>query len=408
MTVVRQTAAESAAATGRRRASFHPLTVDEVRRLTDDAIEVTFGVPTALAGQFDYLPGQYVALRTILPDADGQPHEIRRSYSICAEPRSFEDGSSEIRVAIKKDLGGQFSTWANAELKAGDVLDVMSPMGAFVSKHGRDGKSVEQNVMTSMNDPEQLAAEPGSFVTIAAGSGITPVIAIARTLLAAHPETRFDLIYANKAAMDVMFLEELADLKDKYPSRLALHHVLSREQRIAPLLSGRIDAEKLQALLGTAIHADDVDEWFLCGPFELVQLCRDTLAARGVAPEHVRFELFTSGKPDRPEGNIGRPVITDESQDTYKITFKLDGLQGEVASPTHARESILNAALRVRPDVPFACAGGVCGTCRAKVVTGKVTMDENYALEQDELDKGYVLTCQSHPTTPEVTVDFDV
>jgi len=408
MTVVRQTAAESAAATGRRRASFHPLTVDEVRRLTDDAIEVTFGVPTALAGQFDYLPGQYVALRTTLPDADGQPHEIRRSYSICAEPRSFEDGSSEIRVAIKKDLGGQFSTWANAELKAGDVLDVMSPMGAFVSKHGRDGKSVEQNVMTSMNDPEQLAAEPGSFVAIAAGSGITPVIAIARTLLAAHPETRFDLIYANKAAMDVMFLEELADLKDKYPSRLALHHVLSREQRIAPLLSGRIDAEKLQALLGTAIHADDVDEWFLCGPFELVQLCRDTLAARGVAPEHVRFELFTSGKPDRPEGNIGRPVITDESQDTYKITFKLDGLQGEVASPTHARESILNAALRVRPDVPFACAGGVCGTCRAKVVTGKVTMDENYALEQDELDKGYVLTCQSHPTTPEVTVDFDV
>ncbi|SFT47680.1 1,2-phenylacetyl-CoA epoxidase subunit PaaE [Arthrobacter sp. ov118] len=408
MTVVRQTAAESAAATGRRRASFHPLTVDEVRRLTDDAIEVTFGVPAALAGQFDYLPGQYVALRTTLPDADGQPHEIRRSYSICAEPRSFEDGSSEIRVAIKKDLGGQFSTWANAELKAGDVLDVMSPMGAFVSKHGRDGKAVEQNLMTSMNDPEQLAGEPGSFVAIAAGSGITPVIAIARTLLAAHPETRFDLIYANKAAMDVMFLEELADLKDKYPSRLALHHVLSREQRIAPLLSGRIDAEKLQALLGTAIHADDVDEWFLCGPFELVQLCRDTLAARGVAPEHVRFELFTSGKPDRPEGNIGRPVIADESQDTYKITFKLDGLQGEVASPTHARESILNAALRVRPDVPFACAGGVCGTCRAKVVTGKVTMDENYALEQDELDKGYVLTCQSHPTTPEVTVDFDV
>lgn len=408
MKVVRQTAAESAATTGRRRASFHTLTVDEVRRLTDDAIEVTFGVPAELAGQFDYLPGQYVALRTTLPDADGQPHEIRRSYSICAEPRSFADGSSEIRVAIKKDLGGLFSTWANAELKAGDVLDVMSPMGAFVSKHGRDGKSVEQNVMNSMNHPEELAGEPGSFVAIAAGSGITPVIAIARTLLAAHPETRFDLVYANKAAMDVMFLEELADLKDRYPARLALHHVLSREQRIAPLLSGRIDAEKLQALLGTAIHADDVDEWFLCGPFELVQLCRDTLAARGVAPEHVRFELFTSGKPERPEGNIGRPVVTDESKETYKITFKLDGLQGEVASPTHARESILNAALRVRPDVPFACAGGVCGTCRAKVVSGNVTMDENYALEQDELDKGYVLTCQSHPTTPEVTVDFDV
>ncbi|MGX5714885.1 1,2-phenylacetyl-CoA epoxidase subunit PaaE [Arthrobacter sp. MAHUQ-56] len=408
MPVVRQTAAEEAEVTGRRRPSFHTLEVKEVRRLTDDAIEVSFHVPAELAGQFDYLPGQYVALRTTLPDENGEPKEIRRSYSICAEPRSFPDGTSEIRVAIKKDLGGLFSTWANAELKAGDTLDVMSPMGAFVSKHGRDGKAVEQNVMNSMNHPEELAGEAGNFVAIAAGSGITPVIAIARTLLAANPETRFDLIYANKAAMDVMFLEELADLKDKYPQRLAIHHVLSREQRIAPLLSGRIDSEKLQQLLGTALHADDVDEWFLCGPFELVQLCRDTLAERGVKPENVRFELFTSGKPDRPEGHAGRPVIVDESQETYKITFKLDGLQGDVASPTHARESILNAALRVRPDVPFACAGGVCGTCRAKVVTGSVTMDENYALEQDELDKGYVLTCQSHPTTKEVTVDFDV
>ncbi|QNE15596.1 1,2-phenylacetyl-CoA epoxidase subunit PaaE [Pseudarthrobacter sp. NBSH8] len=413
MPVVRQTAAESALASGRRRPSFHTLTVAEVRRLTEDAIEVTFGVPEELAGQFDYLPGQYVALRTTLADENGEPHEVRRSYSICAEPRSFPDGSSEIRVAVKQDLGGLFSTWANAELKAGDTLEVMSPMGAFVSKHGRDGKAVEQNVMNSMNHPEDLAGETasiggGSFVAIAAGSGITPVIAIARTLLAANPETRFDLIYANKAAMDVMFLEELADLKDRYPQRLAIHHVLSREQRIAPLLSGRIDAGKLRQLLGTAIHADDVDEWFLCGPFELVQLCRDTLAERGVKPEHVRFELFTSGKPDRPEGNAGRPVVVDESQEAYRITFKLDGLQGEVASPTHARESILNAALRVRADVPFACAGGVCGTCRAKLVTGTVTMDENYALEQDELDKGYVLTCQSHPTSKDVSVDFDV
>lgn len=392
----------------RRRASFHNLTVSEVRRLTDDAIEVTFAVPVELAGQYDYLPGQYVALRTSLPGEDGELHEVRRSYSICAEPRTFGDGSSEIRVAIKKDLGGIFSTWANAELKAGDTLDVMSPQGAFISRHGKDGASVQHNVMNSMNHPEELAGEPGNFVAIAAGSGITPVIAIARTLLAANPDTTFDLIYANKAAMDVMFLEELADLKDKYPTRLALHHVLSREQRIAPLMTGRIDSEKLQALLSSAIHAEDVDEWFLCGPFELVQLCRDTLAARGVEPEHVRFELFTTGRPDRPEGNAGRPVVEDESQETYKITFKLDGLTGDVASPTHARESILNAALRVRPDVPFACAGGVCGTCRAKVVTGTVTMDENYALEQDELDKGYVLTCQAHPTSEEVTVDFDV
>ena len=315
MTVVRQTAAETAAATGRRRASFHPLTVDEVRRLTDDAIEVTFGVPAELAGQFDYLPGQYVALRTTLPDEYGEPKEIRRSYSICAEPRSFADGSSEIRVAIKKDLGGLFSTWANAELKAGDVLDVMSPMGAFVpstAATANRGAEPDELDEPSGRDGNELAGEPGSFVAIAAGSGITPVIAIARTLLAAHPDTRFDLVYANKAAMDVMFLEELADLKDKYPARLALHHVLSREQRIAPLLCGRIDAEKLQALLGTAIHADDVDEWFLCGPFELVQLCRDTLAERGVqaGTRPLRTVHHRQAGPPRgqrrPSGDCGR------------------------------------------------------------------------------------------------------
>ncbi|ALE93119.1 phenylacetic acid degradation protein [Arthrobacter alpinus] len=389
-------------AAARRRASFHKLKVSGVRRLTEDAIEVTFGVPAELAGYYDYLPGQYVALRTQMPDDDGDLKEVRRSYSICAAPIQFDDGSSEIRVAIKRDLGGRFSTWANAELAEGDSMEVMSPMGAFISKRG--GPS---NVLTGMNHPEDLVAGAGTFVAIAAGSGITPVIAIARTLLAANTGTRFDLVYANKASMDVMFLEELADLKDKYPSRLALHHVLSREQRIAPLLSGRLDADKLEALLGTAIHSDDVDEWFLCGPFELVQLCRDTLAARGVPKENIRFELFTTGTPNRPEGQAGRRVIVDESAENYKITFTLDGLKADILSPTHARESILNAALRVRPDVPFACAGGVCGTCRAKLVSGKVEMDENYALEPDEVANGYVLTCQSRPTTPEVTVDYD-
>lgn len=390
-------------AAARRRAAFHPLTVSQVRRLTEDAIEVTFAVPAELAGHYDYLPGQYVALRMQMPDDDGVDREVRRSYSICAAPVQFDDGSSEIRVAIKRDLGGQFSTWANAELSAGTTMDVMSPMGAFISKHG--GVS---NVLTGMNHPEDLVRGAGTFVAIAAGSGITPVIAIARTLLAANAETRFDLVYANKASMDVMFLEELADLKDRYPARLALHHVLSREQRISPLMSGRLDADKLEALLGTAIHSDDVDEWFLCGPFELVQLCRDVLAARGVPKDRIRFELFTTGTPSRPEGQAGRRVIVDESEDNYKITFTLDGLKAEILSPTHARESILNAALRVRPDVPFACAGGVCGTCRAKLVSGHVDMEENYALEPDEVDNGYVLTCQSRPTTPEVTVDYDV
>ncbi|MDJ0312761.1 2Fe-2S iron-sulfur cluster-binding protein [Arthrobacter sp. H35-D1] len=449
-------------AAARRRVSFHKLTVSEVRRLTEDAIEVAFAVPARLAGFYDYLPGQYVALRLQMPDAAGVFRELRRSYSICAVPVQFPDGSSELRVAIKRDIGGEFSTWANAELAVGAAMEVMSPQGAFISRHSgfvpgsgmSDGASPADagnppnkggpaqagdpadgdgsadggdapaaaaghvpgslsaaadavNVLNSMNHPEEVARRAGTYVAIAAGSGITPVMALAKSLLAGNDGTRLDLVYANKAAMDVMFLEELADLKDKYPRRFALHHVLSREQRIAPLLSGRLDAEKLEALLGKAIHADDVDEWFLCGPFELVQLCRDVLEARGVPHDVVRFELFTTGRPDHPEGQRGRPVLIDSSEETCKITFTLDGLTADILSPVHARETVLNAALRVRPDVPFACAGGVCGTCRAKLVAGNVHMDENYALEPEELEAGYILTCQSHPTTPEVSVDYD-
>jgi ring-1,2-phenylacetyl-CoA epoxidase subunit PaaE len=382
------TTSTTEAPAAKRRGTFHPLSVAEVRKLTDEAVEVTFAVPEELQGQFDYVPGQYVALRTTLED-----QEIRRSYSICAEPKP-----GEIRVAIKRDIGGLFSNWANDNLRAGDVLDVMSPAGAFISKHQ----------MTEINHPEQINTDvEATFVAFAAGSGITPVISIARTVLAANTNVRFDLVYANKAAMDVMFVEELADLKDKYPTRFALHHVLSREQRISPLLSGRIDAEKLTRLFDNVLRTDDVDEWFLCGPYELVQLCRDTLAERGVPADKIRYELFSTGEPTKPQGNIGRPVQVDPSADNYDITFTLDGLTGKVASPKHARESVLNAALRVRPDVPFACAGGVCGTCRAKVVSGTFTMEENYALEPDEIERGYVLTCQTHPTSEEITVDYD-
>ncbi|MHA7143566.1 1,2-phenylacetyl-CoA epoxidase subunit PaaE [Arthrobacter sp. TmT3-37] len=366
----------------KRRSAFSSLTVREVRRLTEDAVEVTLDVPEELQDRYDYLPGQYVALRATL-DVDGEPKEVRRSYSICADPRP-----GELRVAVKRDLGGIFSTWVNESLKAGDTVEVMSPLGQF----------------TPRTTPGQAAV---SLVAVAAGSGITPVLSIARSMLAAGPHVRFDLIYANRAAMDVMFLEELADLKDRYPSRFALHHVLSREQRISPLLTGRIDAEKLERLLGSVLAAERVDEWFLCGPFELVQLCRDSLAERGVPADRVRFELFTTGEPTRPEGSIGRPVAPADAGQNYSISFNLDGLKGSVQSPTHARESILNAALRVRPDVPFACAGGVCGTCRAKVVEGTVEMEENYALEPDEVANGFVLTCQAHPTSDSVSVDYD-
>ena len=375
------------------RATFHTLTISEVRNLTDRAIEVTFAVPAELQEAYNYVAGQYVALRA---EVDGQ--QVRRSYSICEAPRA-----GELKIAIKRDLGGLFSNWANDNLAAGATIDVMSPQGAFVSKHG----------LTSMNDAESIGEEVAKsggshFVGAAAGSGITPLIAITKSVLA-QEGTTFDLIYANRAASDVMFLEELADLKDQYPTRFALHHVLSREQRISPTHSGRIDDEKLKTLLDHVIRVNDVDEWFLCGPFELVQLTRDELERRGVSSDKVRFELFSTGQPgEGAQPSAGRAIQIDPEGDNFEIKFRLDGLSAEVKSPKSAAETLLNAALRVRPDVPFACAGGVCGTCRAKVVEGDVVMAENYALEKDDVDRGYVLTCQSRPTSDAVLVDFDV
>ncbi|TLP98185.1 phenylacetate-CoA oxygenase/reductase subunit PaaK [Nesterenkonia salmonea] len=377
----------------RRRATFSPLRVKEVRRLTADSVEVSFEVPEHLVEDFDYAPGQYVALRT---EIEGK--EVRRSYSICTEPVP-----GEIRVAVKRDIGGVFSTWANEQLKPGDTLDVMNPAGAFISK----------TALTSMNRPEELAEETiarhtgARLVAFAAGSGITPIMAIARSVLSASPDTSFELVYANRSAADVMFAEELGDMKDRYPSRFVVHHVLSREQRLNPLLTGRIDAEKLTALLDHVLPTENADEWFLCGPFELVQLVRDELDSRDVPAEKVRFELFTTGRPDRPAGQQGRRVAEDQAGPTRRIEFTLDGLTGQVDSPASSGETVLNAALRQRSDVPFACAGGVCGTCRAKVISGDFEMEENYALEADEVERGFVLTCQTRPTSDHLVVDYD-
>ncbi|MFF5625772.1 1,2-phenylacetyl-CoA epoxidase subunit PaaE [Microbacterium sp. NPDC012755] len=365
----------------RTRARFHTLTVEDVRPLTDDAVEVTFAVPAELADDYDHLPGQYVALRTTL---DGV--EVRRSYSLCRAPEHRGAGQpTRLSVAVKRDEGGLFSTWAQTGLHPGFRIDVMSPQGTFTS---------------GLDDLDHR-----HVVGIAAGSGITPLMALAHTVLTRSETSRFTLLYTNRSTLDVMFLEDLADLKDRYPTRLTLHHVLSREQRTAPVLSGRIDEEKLRTILRVLIDPTDVDEWFLCGPLSLVDLCREVLADVGVAREHIRFELFTTG--DEPL-RTARPVEVRKGEKTFRIEVNLDGVSSTVESPVDAHESVLNAALRVRPDAPFACAGGVCGTCRARVIEGSVTMTENYALEPDELERGYVLTCQSHPTSDRVVVDYDV
>ncbi|QYM65354.1 1,2-phenylacetyl-CoA epoxidase subunit PaaE [Microbacterium sp. Se5.02b] len=365
----------------RARARFHTLTVEDVRPLTDDAVEVTFTVPAALADDYDHLPGQYVALRTTL---DGV--EVRRSYSLCRAPEHRDDGQdTRLSVAVKRDEGGLFSTWAQTGLHPGFEIDVMSPQGTFTS---------------GLDDLDHR-----HVVGIAAGSGITPLMALAHTVLTRSDTSRFTLLYTNRATLDVMFLEDLADLKDRYPTRLVLHHVLSREQRTAPVLSGRIDEEKLRTILDALIPPTTVDEWFLCGPLALVDLCREVLADQGVDRSHIRFELFTTG--DEP-ARAARPVQVRAGEKTVRIEVTLDGVSSTVESPVDAHESVLNAALRVRPDAPFACAGGVCGTCRARVLEGSVIMTENYALEPDELERGFVLTCQSHPTSDRVVVDYDV
>jgi ring-1,2-phenylacetyl-CoA epoxidase subunit PaaE len=348
-----------------------------VRKLTDDAIEVSFDVPATLAGEYSYDPGQYIAIRT---DLDGE--NLRRSYSICQAPVE-----GELKVAIKRDLGGLFSTWAIDNLRAGMQLDVMSPEGKFTSQIVR-----------------KTAAH---YVAVAAGSGITPVLALIESTLSASPLNRFSLVYSNRTSMDTMFVDELADLKDKYPVQLALYHVLTRERRSSELLSGRLDEAKFRDILSNLIYPTDVAEWFLCGPFDLVQLCRDTLADLGVDTGAIRFELFTTDRPDRPAGQTGRPIEVKAGEDVHTITFRLDGTTATVTSPVHSNESVLNAALRVRGDVPFACAGGVCGTCRAVVTEGTVEMVENYALEPEELARGYVLTCQAIPTSECVSVNYD-
>lgn len=361
----------------KKRATFHELRVADVRPLTDTSVEVTFEVPHELADHYDYSAGQYLALRATI-----EGEEVRRSYSICRPPL---DG--RISVAIKRDIGGLFSNWANDTLKPGQAIDVMTPQGTFTSKLDElGGKQV---------------------VGIAAGSGITPVITMAHRVLEQSDTARFDLLYTNKSSLDVMFVEELADLKDRYPDRLALHHVLSREQRSAPIMSGRLDEEKLRTILTTIIPTSRVDEWVLCGPFELVQLTRDLLAEYGVDETHVRFELFTTGDPGEQQAPRARDITVREGEKTFTIDFTLDGTTATVESPISANETVLNAALRVRSDVPFACAGGVCGTCRARVTEGSVTMHENYALESDEIERGYVLTCQSRPTSDRIVVDYD-
>ena len=350
---------------------FHELRVVEVSPLTDDSVAVTFDVPDDLRSRFDYLPGQHVTVRS---EVDGE--DVRRSYSICAPA-----GSGKLRVGIKRLPRGAFSSFACSDLEAGDTLEVMSPVGEF----------------TIDIDPTRARRA----VAIVAGSGITPVLSLIATSLEQEPQSSWTLIYGNRTANSVMFLDELEGLKDRFHPRFQMFHILSREGSDVPLLSGRIDAEKIKTIHDHLLGSRPVDGWYLCGPYDMVMMAKETLADLGVDAERIHDELFFAGPLD-PSTLPPEPPPGEGSVD---LTVILDGRA--VDTRMTPETSILDAALRVRTELPFSCKGGMCATCKGRIEQGEVEMDKNYALVDSEVDAGYVLTCQAHPVTDRVVVRFD-
>lgn len=351
---------------------FHPLRVSEVERLTDDSVTVTFAVPPELNEAFRHTPGQHIALRRVV---DGE--EIRRTYSICAPAGE----RPVLRVGIRLVEGGEFSTYALKELAVGDTVDVMEPTGRF-----------------------QLEPRAGHFAAIVGGSGITPVLSIAATLLARQPAARFCLIRSDRTVASTMFLEEVADLKDRYPDRFQLVTVVSREEQQAGLPSGRLDEERLAGLLPALLAVDSVDGWFLCGPLGLVKGAERALRALDVRRNMIHQEIFHVDDGAAAVANTATPAASGAPAGST-LTATLDGRSG--SWPVRDGDSLLETVLRSRADAPYACKGGVCGTCRAFLVSGEVRMDRNFALEPEETEAGFVLACQSHPATAEVELDFD-
>ncbi len=350
---------------------FHELRVTEVSPLTSDSIAVTFDVPPELGAAFDYLPGQHVTVRKTIDDVD-----VRRSYSICAPA-----GSGKLRVGIKKLPGGAFSTFATERLRAGDTLEVMPPVGEF----------------TIDIDPDA----PRKAVAIAAGSGITPVLSLISTSLEEERGSTWTLLYGNRTANSVMFLDELEGLKDRYHPRFQLFHILSREGSDVPLLAGRIDAEKIRTVHDRLLGTREVDGWYLCGPYDMVMTAQEALIELGVDEAKIHDELFFAGPLDQSM----LPPEPPPGEGSVDLTVILDGRA--VVTRMTPETSILDAALRVRSELPFSCKGGMCATCKGRIEEGEVHMDKNYALVDSEVEAGFVLTCQAHPTSDKVVVRYD-
>lgn len=369
-----QTAAQTAAPSGAgsRRGAFHRLRVAGVEWLTDDAVAVAFAVPDDLAEEFAFAPGQSLTLRR---QVGGTEH--RRTYSICAP------AGAAPRIGVRRIPDGMFSAWLVDEVRPGDVVEVQAPRGSFRA------------------DP----SVPGRHLCIAAGSGITPMLSIAASVLS-DPGSEVALVYGNRSSGSVMFADELGDLKNRHRERLQLVHVLSREPREVELFSGRLDAERLERLLRTVVPAERFDHVWLCGPHGMIEDARSVLADLGVADDRVHFELFwVDAPPPDVRRDLAGPADSGVTEPTSDVSVVLDGSSQVVVVPRGT--TVLDGAQRWRSDLPFACKGGVCGTCRALVREGVVDMRRNYALDDAEVAAGFVLTCQSHPVSDTVTVDFD-
>lgn len=355
--------------------TFHPLKVKSVRKETVDCVSVALEVPEALQSDFAFKHGQYLTFRK---EFNGE--EVRRSYSICSSPL---DG--ELRVAIKKVEDGVFSQYANQKLQAGDVLETMTPQGLFTC--GLDKTQKKQ------------------YLAFAAGSGITPILSIVKTILQTEPQSEFCLVYGNQNRGSIIFKSELEALKNRYMERFSLYNVLSREVADAELLRGRIDPEKIGIFLSKVIDPATISDVFLCGPEEMILSGKEALKSAGIPEKNIHFELFYSATA--AEKQKARSKVPYSNDTMSQITVHLDGSSSTMSLGYHG-ESILDAALRNGADLPFACKGGVCATCRCKLESGEVEMDVNYSLEKDELEQGFILACQAHPRSEQVTVNFDI
>ncbi|MDZ4792772.1 MAG: 1,2-phenylacetyl-CoA epoxidase subunit PaaE [Bacteroidota bacterium] len=354
---------------------FHQLLVKEVKKETDDCVSVTFEIPETLKEDFLFKQGQSLSMRTTI-----NQEEVRRTYSICSSPLD-----KEWKVAIKKVDGGLFSSFANTDLKKGDILEVMQPVGKFY---------VELDPASRKN-----------YLGFAAGSGITPLLSIITTTLRTEPNSSFTLVYGNKTRSSIIFFEELEGLKNKYLQRFNLINILSRERTDATINFGRINTEKLHEL-AKLIDYTSFDDLFICGPEEMIFSVKDFLQQKGIDKKKIHFELFTT--PGQKKSGVVSQKSGADSGPKSRISVKLDGRSFDFDLSLTSDTTILDAALKQGADLPFACKGGVCCTCKAKLLEGEVSMDVHWGLEEEEIEQGYILTCQSHPKTKTVVVDFDV